>query len=251
MSENENEEMFDKKLISEITEKLPPAFNSLEWSDYVMSKFEDDELEDGRPIASGLIRVVQDLIGPIIDRKIISFTPANSDNYHNATVHVRVKVLMNNESHPLYKIVDYIEQDGIAEVNLRNTPAPFHLHPAASAFTKAEAQAIRKMLCLKNVVAADEVTPEDLVLESEAFIPKQPITPEQINVIDRLCVKLDINVMDLINSGKNKYNIIESVEYSVAHNMIKFLSEIQTGQKQSPVTTKYVQGWRKKDASSV
>lgn len=243
---------FDKRVIEEVESKEEvPAFNSEKWTEYVMSKFEDYELEDGRPVADALFRVTQQLIGPIIDRKIISFSPASTDNHYNSTVHVRLKVLLETNNHPLKGICDFIEQDGIAEVNPRNTPAPYHMHPSASAFTKAEAQALRKLLYLNKVVAADEVSPDELVAEAEVFTPKLPIQEEQITIIDRLCNKLNISVQEYINSGKKQYSSISNVEFGTAQEMIKFLSSILGEKKNKPQISSYDKDWRKKDGSAV
>lgn len=241
----DEEPLFDKKIIEEVENTdTPPNFASEEWHDYVMRQFADDELDDGKPFRDGLVRVTEKLIGPISSREIISFSPANEQNGHTATVHIRLKIGVDNPIHPLNDL--FLIEDGIAEVNTRNTPSPYNLHPSATAASKAEAQALRKVLRLRKVVAADEVTPDDMVAE-EVYIPDNPIQDEQIIVLDLLCKRINISLLEFINSGETKYSSVGQISDSKAKSMIKFLNQIQSGKAKSPVTKVYDPSWREKN----
>lgn len=244
----DDEEVFDSKLVEEVEQtETPPDFLSEQWHDYVMRQFMNDELDNGKPIRDGLVRVTEKLIGPIVDRQIVSFIAPHKDNYGTATVHIRLHIALTNESHPAWGIVDSIREDGIAEVNSRNTPSPFSLHQAASAASKAEAQACRKLLRLRKMIAADEATPEDMAMDADVYVPESPITDEQKTVIDILCKRINISVLDFISVGEIKYMFIEQVPSHKAQSMIKFLSEIQSAKKESPVKKVYDPAWREKN----
>lgn len=240
----EEEGIVDQDLIDEVENTVtPPSMTSEEWHGYLISQFADHELENGNPINHGLVRVAEKLVGPIVDRQIMNFTSAHKDNYGTSTVHVRLTLAVTNELHPLAKIVDVVNCDGIAEVNSRNTPSPFNNHPSSSAYTKAESQALRKLLRLRGV-SADEVTPDDMVLEGDVYVPETPISEEQIQVIDLVCKRANVNVLDFISSGEIKYMFIEQVPSHKGQAMIKFLNEIQSQKKESPVKKPYDGNWR-------
>ena len=80
----------------------------------------------------------------------------------------------------------------------------------------------------------------------EAFIPNNEIMEFQIDTIDLLCKRCNINVLDYINSSNKKYNNIEEVSGDKAQGMIQHLNNIQQGKK-SPKegTGEYDEGWKK------
>jgi len=242
------ESVFDPKIVAEVeATETPPAFNSEEWHEYVMRQFMENELDNGNPIRDGLVRVAEKLIGPIAKREVLNFQAGNDDGRFHSTVHIRLTLALKNESHPLYGSYPELIEDGIAETNHRNSQGPYHLHPSATSASKAEAQALRKALRLRRTIAADEATPEDLI-EEETFIPEKNIVPEQITVIDVLCKRLNISVLDFISSGEVKYAHIEQITNTKAQKMIKFLNDIQSGKQQSPVNRTYDPAWRDKNA---
>lgn len=245
--EEDDEHHFDKKIVEEIENtETPPDFADENWSDYVMRQFYDSELENQSPKWIGLVRVAEKLVGPIMSRKVIGFTEPGTHNRHTTMVQVRIAIKVRNETHPLFG--DVIEEDGLAEVNHQNTPHPFSLHPGASGSTKAESQALRKILRLRNVVAFEEKAPEDGIGLEEMFLPDEPISLEQINVIDLMCSRTNISVIDFINCGEHKYAFIEQIPSSKAQGMLKYLCEIQSGRQTSPVKKPYDSAWREKNA---
>ena len=240
--------IFDKNVIAEVeATETPPHPFSEEWHDYVIRQFRDDELQGGHPIRDGLERVAQKLIGPIVSKQITGNIGPNKDNYGTATVSVSLKFIVKNEQHPL--IDDYLIQDGIADVNSRNTPHPFNLHASSTAASKAESQALRKALGLRKLVAAEELAPDDAAIE-DVFLPDSVISNEQINIIDLLCRRTNLSVLEFINIGEIKYAFVKQIPSSKAQNMIKLLNEIQSGKK--TVTIKpYDPAWRVKEEQRI
>jgi hypothetical protein len=209
-----------------------------------MRQFLDDELQDGHPIRDGLTRVTEKLIGPIIKREIKSYTPMSDTNRGTATVHVSLTIIPYKISHLQSFNIQTITEDGIAEVNSRNTINPFYLHACATASSKAEAQALRKVLRLRKIVSADELSPADIELEGDVFNPDTIISKEQISIIDLICRRVNISVLDFISSGEIKYVFIEQIPSSKAQKMIKYLNEIQSQKVKSPVSKSYDPQWR-------
>jgi hypothetical protein len=243
--EESSEEIFDRKIVEEVENtETPPSFQSEEWSEFLIRQFREDELKDGNPSRDGLIRLTETYIGPIFERLIVNFTPPNKENLGTATVHSRMRILVRNESHPLFQ--EMITEDGIAEVNASNTGEPFILHPSATASSKAESQILRKVLRLRNTVAAEEVTSES-GSGVNIFMPESIIAPEEITVIDIACKRVNMSVLDYIACGDVKYLYIEELPSSKAQAMIKFLNDIQSQKKAKPVEKPYDPAWREKN----
>ena len=221
-----------------------PAMDSPDWADYVMSQFESGEMEQGNPTCDGLRRVTESLIGPIMSRKVNVIQAPNKENLGTATVACEVSVLNNIPSHILYN-VKIVEEDA-ADVNKFNTPKPFHLHATATATTRAEARALRKILRLKKVIAAEELAgdaeEEDYV---DAWKPSDPVQEEQINLLDIVCQRCNVNVMEYINSGEKIYNTINELDRNKAQSMIQHLNKIQQGKVERPhAVGEYDSQWR-------
>jgi hypothetical protein len=222
-----------------------PAFGSIEWSDYCKSLLTRDELDRGAPKCDGVRRLVQDLIGPIITSAIIRDVAPSPDNGGVATVVVGVNVRVKNEEHPAFPCDIYVED--VANCGRYNTLDPYHKHQSATAATRAEGRALRKLLGLK-AITAEELQGSD-VDDSEfenTWTPETPITEEQINMIDMLCEQLEMSVLDFINSGDKEYTNIYEVPHSTAQKMAQCLNQIRQGKKPRPEVGTYESDWKSK-----
>ena len=105
---------------SESQELSRPNFNSDKWSEWVISQFTDDELENGAPTCDGLRRVAENVLGPIEKVEIIKNDTPNASNKGNATVVVGVTIdPVQLEGHPRYGYSIYVED--LADSNRLNT----------------------------------------------------------------------------------------------------------------------------------
>ena len=240
-SAEEIKDKIDESLLLE--DEQPPSMDSADWADYVMSKFETDELEQGNPTCDGLRRVAELLIGPIVSRRINVVQPPNKENYGTATVTCLVEVLNNIPEHILYGRT--ISEEDAADVNKFNTQEPYHLHATATAATRAEARALRKILRLKKVIAVEELAGESSEDFIDAWKPSDPVQEEQINLLDIVCQRCDVNVMEYINSGERVYNTVFELDRNKAQSMIQHINKIQQNKAERPVGVgKYISGWR-------
>jgi hypothetical protein len=219
-----------------------PTFNSAGWSDYVKGLFLEDELQEGYPKCDGLRRLVEELVGPIVTKTIrnIKF-PTSMDN--TASVCVSLECLVTMPQHPAYGKT--VIEEAVSDANPQNNNAdPFSSHMSSVAETRAESRAYRKLLRLKNVVSAEEATSGDTNLIGSQTVDTE-IQPIQIEGIDRICQRLDINVMDFINTGDKTYNSITDINGSDAKNMLKTLNEISSEGKKRPESIgSYDKNWR-------
>jgi hypothetical protein len=215
----------DTDALSSSLELVQPAFNTEKWSEWVMSQFADDELENGAPTCDGLRRVAEDVIGPIAKVEVIKNDTPTVSNKGNATVVVGVTiepVLL--DSHPRHGSYIYVED--LADANRLNTPEEIFKHPSATAGTRAESRVYRKMLRLRKVLTAEELASNESTLEEE-WSPSTPITEQQITVIEMLCKRTNLNVLEFINCGDLKYVCIEQVSEQSAQKMLQHLNRIQ------------------------
>ena len=228
-----------------------PNIYSPEWSDYVLSLLSDNDKFEGNPTCDGLRRIAEQLIGPITNKKThIIQAPKDVDGI--ATVSVSITFLV-NDSQSLFnnRDVHSVSEDGSADCGIYNTESPYCSYQTATAETRAEARALRKILRLRKVVAAEEIAPKEVLekqktkVESSDIEIEELISEEQVNILDIMCQRCNVNVIDLINVGKTKYDSIEKVPSSVAFKLIKYLNEIQQKIKEKHKTIgEYNSAWR-------
>ena len=220
-----------------------PRRISEEWHNYVMSQFKPNELIDGNPITAGLRRVVEVVLGEIMETGPVQIFPAtDSDGPGRATVVYRVV----SDEYESGRVKSYSD---VADVWHGNTDDLFCAHPVATASTRAEGRALRKALKLR-VLAAEELAKKDIVNIVQQttqrstdgnWNPDDRISSQQINFIDNKCKQLDIDVYLFINIGELGYSSIEEVNKDTAKNMIVALNQYQTQTQEIPES---IQGYR-------
>ncbi len=220
--------------INEETTEDRPEIGSEEWSGYVLKHLNEDEFWDGNPTTEGLRRVTVLLRGPIIESKAKTIQSPSPANDYSATVEYTITIRDDVDFYG--QMITYTE---VADVNSINCKDEFRKHASSTAATKAEGRALKKLLMLKHVLAAEELTemPDD---EEDSKIKKS-----QINFIKNLCERNNISVMKYINMGTNKYEKIDDVPYLVATKMIGALNNYQNNQSKIPEKIKgYESNWR-------
>jgi hypothetical protein len=239
----------DSDSLEKESEFVRPTFNSEKWSEWVISQFTDDELENGAPTCDGLRRVAEDILGPIEKVEVIKNDTPNINNKGNATVVVGVTVNpVWLEGHPRYGKYIYVED--LADANKLNTPEEIFKHPSATAGTRAESRAYRKMLRLRKILTAEELASNEGNLE-EDWSPSTPITEQQVTVIDMLCGRTNMNVLEFINCGDSKFVCIEQVSEQSAQKMLQYLNRIQRKDAERPDDVgEYDENWRIKNDDS-
>jgi len=157
---------------------------------------------------------------------------------------VSITIFINNEDHPANG--QTVVEESVAECGSHNTESPYDKFQSATAETRAEARALRKILRLRKVVAAEELAGN--VTEQQPILNWQPedsISNEQIEVLDRIASRCDVDVLSFINCGSKQYNKIKEVSKGTATEMIKYLNSIAQGIKAKPDNVgKYNSNWR-------
>ena len=171
-----------------------PSITSLEWNDYVMALFEENELIEGRPIAAGLRRVSEMVLGPIVSSGPSQVFPPKDDNgIGRATVVWKIE------------FANGTFFSDVADCWEGNTDDTYCAYAVATAATRAEGRALRKALRLRTV-AAEEVTKKNTasivrgISQTKSMNNSQGeyedqtrMTDNQANFIDIKCRQLNVD----------------------------------------------------------
>jgi len=216
--------------------------NSFEWNEYVLNLLSDDEKIDGNPTTDGLRRVFEIALDCcIIDSSSqVVQCPDQSNEKRATVVHSITYVLNNKDIDPEIKTRSV---NGAADVYWGNCDKIYRNHPVAVAETRAEGRALRRGLRLRKVVAAEELATniEDDIDHNSV----NKINDNQINFIDTLSKRLDINISKMLVDLSLDATKINSISHENAVSIIRELSGYQQNMSNIPDHIKgYEPSWR-------
>lgn len=222
-------------------ESNDPAMTDPDWTKFVMTQFEDDEIYDGWPTTDGLRRVAQKLLGPITRSMPRTIQAPNAANGYHAIVEWELEISWERREPQGPERLPHIRVFGeVGDVSMANTDYPFCLHAAPSAATKAEGRALRKALGLKQVYAAEEMKNQ-----TDDKPDGRLINASQFSFIDMKCHDLNINAVALLNSGSTKYAKLQDIPHATAVKIFEWFNKVQIGTVKLPENLKgYQAGWR-------
>ena len=211
--------------IDNVESHTVPKITDLAWTDYVLSMLSEDEKIKGNPSTDGLRRIFE----LALNCKIIGATSAvvqspSPDNEKRATVIHSITYVFNTVDAE-HAQLNTVTVDGSADVYWGNCDKVFRNHPVAVAETRAEGRALRRGLRLRKVVAAEELVEniEDHPDENST----NKISNNQINFIDVMAQRLNINVMSLLEYNGIKTENVYSLSHDSAVSVIRLLSKLQ------------------------
>lgn len=228
--------------IKDVIMEDTPGILSPEWNDFVMSKFAENELIDNMPIAAGLRRVAELLLGQIVFSGPTQVFPPKDDSSHGrATVVWKVE------------FADGCAFSDVADCWEGNTDDMFVAYSVATAATRAEARALRKALRLR-AVAAEEVTKKNtaaIVKESSKlssttgeYEDQSRMTDPQAAFISVKCKQLDINPLLFFKEIMN-VSALNRVTKRIASDAIDKINQLQRNTSDISSSIKgYVEDWR-------
>lgn len=232
-----------KKVVDEIAfveETKIPTIHDIEWTDHVLSFLTDDEKIMGNPTTDGLRRVFEKIMDcQIINAESKVIQCPSRENEMRATVEFTISFKPNWVGDAFN---DTRSVTGCADVYWGNCDKVFRNHPVAVAETRAEGRALRRALRLRKVVAAEEIA-EEIEDHVDGFSVNK-ITNNQINFIDVLAKRLDINVHKLFNSLDINTDNVYNIEYDKAVSVATSLSEYQQKQQIPDTIIGYDSNWK-------
>ena len=178
------------------------------WTQYVLSQLEKDEMIDGNPTTDGLLRLAEDYLGSIESIIPVVIQAPHVDNNNRATVQVTVTFSENEQ------------YGGVADVCRENTDSPYHLHPTATAETRALGRALRRALRLKKIITAEE----NAGIINEVTGDDTRITNVQIKMIDNQASTKNINILNVLKQMNIPYTNVTTLSYSEAQDICRTLN---------------------------
>jgi len=230
---SETQQMDDKKL---------PTPNDLEWTDYVLSLLSDDEKISGNPTTDGLRRIFEIALNcTVIQAKSEVVQTPDINNEKRATVvHTLMYVLKNID--PERPDLNNRIVSGSADVYWGNCDKIYRNHPVAVAETRAEGRALRRGLKLRKVVAAEELAKDIEDHPDHDTVTK--ITNNQLNFMDVLAKRLDINMTKLLEKLALPVDNLYNISYTDAVNVVTKLTQYQQQNNVSEDILGYDSTWK-------
>ena len=221
-------------------EPSAPSLSSPEWSDYVLSKFEHDEMVDGNPTVDGLRRITELVLGPIVNTETEIVQVPTKENEGRATAVCTVAVLVGDTGYSR-------RASGSGDAWHKNTDMPYSKFPVAMAETRAEGRALRRVLQLRKVVAAEELSARATDSQDEDY--SESVNENQSNFIDVMCKSdgrgMDIDVEKFVTSQYPHIKNMDQLTHFEASSLIQMLSRYQQNMEDVPDSIKqYKASWR-------
>lgn len=215
----------DKVVETAVVDNKKVGINDLEWNDYVLGLLSDDEKISGNPTTDGLRRIFE----IALDCRLISSTtnvvqsPEPNNEKRATVVHSLTYRLNPGVSDP--EGLNTLTVDGSADVYWGNCDKVYRNHPVAVAETRAEGRALRRALRLRKVVAAEELATN--IEDDPTGDSVSRISSNQINFIDVMSKRLNINTLALIDSLGFDSKHIKNLMHEDAVAIIRELSKHQ------------------------
>lgn len=211
--------------VEEVKNEETVSPNDTGWTDHVLSLLADDEKISDNPTTDGLRRIFETAMNCTIIASTSDVVQSPSpQNEKRATVVHTITYSMNDtvacsKNYPTRSV------SGSADVYWGNCDKVYRNHPVAVAETRAEGRALRRALKLKKVVAAEELSEhiEDDVDGSNV----SKISSNQINFIDVLSKRLNVNTISLFQSLDFSYDSVYNIKHEDAVSTIQKLNEYQ------------------------
>ena len=226
---------------TEIDNKKIPTPNDIEWTDYVLSLLSDDEKISDNPTTDGLRRIFEVALNCTITESTsdVVQTP-DINNEKRATVVHSLTFFLNDgdEESP----IKYRAVSGAADVYWGNCDKIYRNHPVAVAETRAEGRALRRGLRLRKVVAAEELAKDIEDHPDHDTVTK--ITNNQLNFMDVLAKRLDINMTKLLEKLALPVDNLYNISYTDAVNVVTQLTQYQQQNNVSEDILGYDSTWK-------
>jgi len=217
--------MAKEKKVECDTKTTKVDINSLEWNDYVLGLLSEDEKIDGNPTTDGLRRIFEIALDCTVTDSSSSVVQSPSpENEKRATVVHSLTFVLNKEG-GIENPLNVRSVSGAADVYWGNCDKIYRNHPVAVAETRAEGRALRRGLRLRKVVAAEELAKN--IEDDPNGDSVGRISEQQINFIDVMAKRSNINIKELLLDMSIDPTNIKSISHDAAVGIIRELSKHQ------------------------
>lgn len=214
-------------VVEPVQVRVVPKTTDIEWTDYVLSMLSDDEKIKGNPTTDGLRRIFETALNcAMVESTSQVIQSPCPENEKRATVVHNIAYVLNSDNDNMDSTsTKYRTISGAADVYWGNCDKVYRNHPVAVAETRAEGRALRRALKLRKVVAAEELVENVDDHPDQNSVNK--ITNNQINFIDVIAQRLNINVSKLLGNMNLDPKNIYSIGHEEAVGVIRLLSKYQ------------------------
>lgn len=177
--------------------EMIPYIGSPEWTPFVLSKLNPDELWNGCPTYEGLRRISYDLLGTITDVDIIPSQVPNHQNANHSCLVAKITI-----EHP-YEF-EWLGRVAGKTIRYSHIGDSFHGNgredefawkfSSATCWTRVKASLLRDTFRLKYVYAKEELTTLD---DSDSGAAGK-INSQQIDGLDMMCSRINVNTAKFI-----------------------------------------------------
>jgi len=199
--------------------------NDLDWTDYVLNLLSDDEKINGNPTTDGLRRIFEIALNCRVIASISDVVQSPEPNNEKRATVVHSITYVLNGGDPQRPDLNNVTINGAADVFWGNCDKIYRNHPVAVAETRAEGRALRRALKLRKVVAAEELAKDIEDYPDQDSVSK--ISNNQINFIDVMAKRLNINVTKLLEQNNLESKNIYVLSHEDAVSVIRLLSSYQ------------------------
>jgi hypothetical protein len=226
-NKKDNKEMIEEKVLETTEPQQTKAVtpNDLDWTDHVLGLLSEDEKISGNPTTDGLRRIFEKALNCRVLASVSNVvqTP-EPNNEKRATVVHSITYFLNGGARDQPEL-NTVTINGAADVFWGNCDKIYRNYPVAVAETRAEGRALRRALKLRKVVAAEEIAAEVDDHPDQNTVSK--ISNNQINFIDVMSKRLNINVSKLLETGNLDKNNVYGLNHEDAIGIIRQLSKYQ------------------------
>lgn len=236
--------MVKKEKVVETVETKKIGPNDLEWNDYVLGLLSDDEKIDGNPTTDGLRRIFEIALNCSVVHSTSDVVQSpDPSNEKRATVVHTITYVLSSKDEEITDLNNHRTVSGAADVYWGNCDKTYRNHPVAVAETRAEGRALRRALKLRKVVAAEELATN---LEDDPTGDNvSKISNNQINFIDVMSKRLNIDTLALVKQLGFDNNNVKSLMHDDAVSIIRELSRHQQNINEIPENLLgYSENWK-------
>jgi hypothetical protein len=183
----------------EIEEPVGHKMTDDDWTEYVLSLLDEDQLYKGYPKVDGLRRVLPKLGYNVMTSYVNVVQAPNESNNYTATVIYQIVYGLKEDKDGHNGHV-YTNFSDVADACKNEFQAPFNKHISAIAATRAEGRTIRKLLRLKNILTYEEKDLDENIEEEN----KDRAGTQQLSVIKMMCKKRKLDLDKVANKICNK-----------------------------------------------
>jgi hypothetical protein len=229
-----------------------PHVDGVDWTPFVLSKMQPDEVWDGCPTLEGLRRVTAEYFGAVVGSdSVVNQSPnANNGNHSCVTHTLTVECYGSDEAPYLGPLCGRtVSASGVADVFLGSGGDNLYAwqYSSATCESRAESRAYRRLLRLRHIVAREELS--DLSKEDSGA--EGYVIPTQVSCLDLICGRIKVDAARYLlgiwkHYDKNAGEDLNLVPFSVAAKAIAKIVPWQQDLTKIPENVRgYKAGWSK------